>query len=69
MGKVVTIFYALLGIPLMLLCLTNIGDLLARSFKFTYSNLCFLCRNPRRTHAASSPRHYPQDLSTKGKRK
>lgn len=55
-GKVVTIFYALLGIPLMLLCLTNIGDLLARSFKFTYSHVCFLFRNPRRTHAAPSPK-------------
>ncbi|XP_015930553.1 two pore potassium channel protein sup-9 [Parasteatoda tepidariorum] len=53
-GKVVTIFYALLGIPLMLMCLTNIGNLLARSFKFTYSNLCFLFRKPRRTHHASS---------------
>ncbi|GFX52438.1 uncharacterized protein TNCV_4324551 [Trichonephila clavipes] len=52
-GKVVTIFYALLGIPLMLLCLTNIGDLLARSFKFTYSHLCFMFRKPRRTHASS----------------
>ncbi|GIY03745.1 uncharacterized protein CEXT_760501 [Caerostris extrusa] len=52
-GKIVTIFYALLGIPLMLLCLTNIGDLLARSFKFTYFHLCFLFRKPRRTHASS----------------
>ncbi|XP_013774442.1 TWiK family of potassium channels protein 18-like [Limulus polyphemus] len=47
-GKVVTIFYALFGIPLMLLCLTNIGDLLARSFKFGYSRLCCaLCRQKR----------------------
>ncbi|KAG8182788.1 hypothetical protein JTE90_018661 [Oedothorax gibbosus] len=52
-GKVVTIFYALLGIPLMLLCLTNIGDLLARSFKFTYSHLCFMFRKPRRNHNVS----------------
>lgn len=35
-----TIFYALLGIPLMLLCLSNIGNLLAHSFKFTYSRIC-----------------------------
>ncbi|CAB3255002.1 unnamed protein product [Arctia plantaginis] len=32
-GKVVTIFYAILGIPLMLLCLSNIGDVMASSFR------------------------------------
>ncbi|XP_022250945.1 potassium channel subfamily K member 18-like, partial [Limulus polyphemus] len=55
-GKVVTIFYALFGIPLMLLCLTNIGDLLARSFKFAYSRVCCaLCRQkqPPRVHLTS----------------
>ncbi|XP_054710727.1 TWiK family of potassium channels protein 7-like [Uloborus diversus] len=74
-GKVVTIFYALFGIPLMLLCLTNIGDLLARSFKFTYSHLCFLCRNPRRTQpipiqkqqvgeVTKTPLDKPMEIST-----
>lgn len=32
-GKVVTIFYAIVGIPLMLLCLSNIGDIMASSFR------------------------------------
>lgn len=32
-GKIVTIFYAILGIPLMLLCLSNIGDVMASSFR------------------------------------
>lgn len=32
-GKVTTIFYAILGIPLMLLCLSNIGDIMASSFR------------------------------------
>jgi hypothetical protein len=31
-----TIVYAILGIPLMLLFLTNIGDIFAKSFKFLY---------------------------------
>ncbi|GFS65761.1 uncharacterized protein TNIN_50971 [Trichonephila inaurata madagascariensis] len=66
-GKVVTIFYALLGIPLMLLCLTNIGDLLARSFKFTYSHLCFMFRKPRRTHASSQKQVMEQMKSPMGK--
>ncbi|XP_055942411.1 TWiK family of potassium channels protein 7-like isoform X2 [Argiope bruennichi] len=66
-GKIVTIFYALLGIPMMLLCLTNIGDLLARSFKFTYFHLCFLFRKPRRTHASSQKQVIEHMKSPMGK--
>ncbi|KAF9810686.1 hypothetical protein SFRURICE_021139, partial [Spodoptera frugiperda] len=42
-GKVVTILYALLGMPLFLLYLTNVGELLARWFKCIYALVC-LCR-------------------------
>lgn len=40
LGKAVTIGYAIIGIPLMLLYLTNIGDGLAKSFKYMYGRLC-----------------------------
>nr|XP_012141046.1 PREDICTED: uncharacterized protein LOC100877475 isoform X2 [Megachile rotundata] len=46
-GKVVTIFYAILGIPLMLLCLSNIGDVMASSFRFLYWRVCcYICTKP-----------------------
>ncbi|XP_029159211.1 TWiK family of potassium channels protein 18 [Nylanderia fulva] len=46
-GKVVTIVYAIIGMPLFLLYLSNIGDILARSFKWTYARCC-LCKCRRR---------------------
>ncbi|XP_013790642.1 potassium channel subfamily K member 18-like, partial [Limulus polyphemus] len=39
-GKVATVLYAIVGIPLMLLYLTNIGDTLAKSLRYIYSRLC-----------------------------
>lgn len=39
-GKLVTIVYALIGIPLMLLYLSTTGDLLARSFRRLYGKIC-----------------------------
>ncbi|RVE47347.1 hypothetical protein evm_008028 [Chilo suppressalis] len=42
-GKVVTVLYALLGMPLFLLYLSNVGELLARWFKCLYALAC-LCR-------------------------
>ncbi|KAF0772778.1 TWiK family of potassium channels protein 7-like [Aphis craccivora] len=44
MGKLVTILYAIVGMPLFLLYLSNIGDILAKSFKWIYAKCC-LCRN------------------------
>lgn len=38
-----TIAYAIIGMPLFLLYLSNIGDILARSFKWTYARCC-LCK-------------------------
>lgn len=43
LGKLVTIVYAIIGMPLFLLYLSNIGDILAKSFKWVYASFC-LCR-------------------------
>ncbi|KAF2355168.1 Potassium channel domain [Trinorchestia longiramus] len=45
-GKLSTIFYAVLGIPLFLLTVSNIGNLMASLFRFSYTRLC--CGNTRR---------------------
>ncbi|XP_039313656.1 TWiK family of potassium channels protein 9 [Solenopsis invicta] len=54
-GKVATIVYAIIGMPLFLLYLSNIGDILARSFKWTYARCC-LCKCRRRPYNAASAR-------------
>ncbi|ETN66511.1 hypothetical protein AND_001700 [Anopheles darlingi] len=56
MGKISTIFYAILGIPLMLLCLSNIGDIMASSFRFLYWRVCcYVCtREPKRPSSRRS---------------
>jgi len=36
---VVTIFYAIVGIPLTLLTITNLGRMLATAFRFLYRNI------------------------------
>ncbi|CAK1555040.1 unnamed protein product [Leptosia nina] len=57
-GKVVTIFYAILGIPLMLLCLSNIGDVMASSFRFLYWRLCcYVCTRPPKERVRRSRRN------------
>lgn len=49
-GKVVTMFYAILGIPLMCLCLSNISDGMAHSLKVIYWKCCcYVCtKKPKR---------------------
>ncbi|CAF3338805.1 unnamed protein product [Rotaria socialis] len=74
-GKIMTMIYAIFGIPLMLLCLANIGSTMADAFRFIYCNICCsYChmvkkrRNLRalqsveRSHAASSS--IPQSSTT-----
>ncbi|CAK9800982.1 Potassium channel subfamily K member 18 [Anthophora quadrimaculata] len=54
-GKMVTIVYAIIGLPLFLLYLSNIGDILAKSFKWIYARCC-LCKCRRR----------PLEIATRG---
>lgn len=67
-GKIVTILYAIVGIPLLLLCLSNIGDAMAHSFKFIYWKVCcYLCSSPKTHHKkARSNRssRYPSEART-----
>jgi len=50
-GMVVTMFYAIVGIPLTLLTITNLGRMLATAFRFLYRNIfsiiCCCCSRPR----------------------
>jgi len=39
-GRVVTIVYAIFGIPLSLLTITNLGSFMATAFRFIYRNIC-----------------------------
>lgn len=43
-GRVITIVYALAGIPLMLVYLSTVGDVFARTFRKLYGKLCH-CNN------------------------
>ncbi|PSN36002.1 hypothetical protein C0J52_20003 [Blattella germanica] len=53
-GKVTTILYAIIGMPLFLLYLSNIGDILAKSFKWTYAKCC-LCQGCSRRRPPPPP--------------
>ncbi|XP_067213864.1 TWiK family of potassium channels protein 18 isoform X2 [Linepithema humile] len=65
-GKVATIVYAIIGMPLFLLYLSNIGDILARSFKWTYARCC-LCKCRRKPHSSPTEEasEMPNDLDAK----
>ncbi|XP_052125722.1 potassium channel subfamily K member 18-like [Frankliniella occidentalis] len=45
-GRLVSISYAIIGIPLMLLYLSTTGESLARSFRKAYSRMCVSRRDP-----------------------
>ena len=52
-GRLVTILYALIGIPLTLLTVSNLGSIMATAFRFLYKNIicgicCLCCQKPDR---------------------
>ncbi|XP_043230727.1 potassium channel subfamily K member 18-like [Amphibalanus amphitrite] len=53
-GKLLTIAYAVMGIPLMLLYLSNVGDIMARCFKLAFGGAC-VCRRPAAAASLQSP--------------
>ncbi|OQV13292.1 hypothetical protein BV898_12498 [Hypsibius exemplaris] len=61
-GKIVTVIYAVVGIPIMLLFLANVGDFLARIFRaiFSYISSCSFGRTSKSTGTSGS-------LSRRGK--
>uniref|UniRef100_T1J723 Potassium channel domain-containing protein n=1 Tax=Strigamia maritima TaxID=126957 RepID=T1J723_STRMM len=58
-GKILTILYAIVGIPLMLLCMSNVGDAMARSFKFLYWKVCQKKSNVQGLQWIQGHPHYP----------
>ncbi|KAH8270759.1 hypothetical protein KR018_000207 [Drosophila ironensis] len=49
-GKLATIFYALVGVPLMLMCLSSLGALLADGLQCTYVRLCCQLQHHHHSH-------------------
>ncbi|XP_060877439.1 uncharacterized protein LOC132950182 isoform X2 [Metopolophium dirhodum] len=64
-GKIATIFYAIVGIPLMLLCLSNIGDIMAHSFRFLYWKVCCYTCTRRQRRVQSLRRSRSQRSTTR----
>ncbi|XP_013790710.1 TWiK family of potassium channels protein 7-like, partial [Limulus polyphemus] len=57
-GKLITIVYAIFGIPLMLIYLTNIGDLLAKAFRYVYGRLCTCKPSDHNRHRKNYRAHH-----------
>ena len=65
-GRIITMIYAIFGIPLTILCLSIIGSSMASVFKFVYKNFCLgFYRQCRRFRAyLDSDEEIPLDAAT-----
>jgi hypothetical protein len=57
-GKLATIAYAIVGIPLMLLFLTNMGNILAKAFKCLYGYCCNCSNDDSKSHHHNLHAHH-----------
>ncbi|XP_041347079.1 TWiK family of potassium channels protein 18-like [Gigantopelta aegis] len=48
LGRIATMIYALIGIPITLVCISNIGSLMAKAFKIFWQNFACLCQRGKR---------------------
>ena len=52
--KLVTIIYALGGIPIFFICLGHIGETLSKTFRFLYWRIfCSMCSNRKKVQTAA----------------
>ncbi len=61
-GKIFTMVYALIGMPLFLLYLANIGDILAKAFKWTYSTCCQMRQRRQQRKSVARQAHFRTEV-------
>jgi len=71
-GQVVTIVYAIFGIPLTLLTITHLGGFMATAFRYIYRNICCTiccccCRKQQQPEPKRSPENDAEAAETGNK--
>ncbi|XP_017477286.1 PREDICTED: uncharacterized protein LOC108367169 [Rhagoletis zephyria] len=67
-GKIATILYALIGVPLMLMCLSSLGALLAEALQCTYARICCRLATHQHHHHKHNRHHHHDDDNTEKKK-